>query len=65
MIVPFEFGFTVDGIGGFSFGQMVSSDRIPSAVKKAFEWQVTTVEHTVTPNDWTTTVNTVMRYKKK
>jgi len=65
MIVPFEFGFTTDGIGGFSFGQMVSSDRIPSAVKKSFEWQVTTVEHTVTPNDWTTTVNTVMRFKKR
>lgn len=65
MIVPFEFGFTVDGIGGFSFGQMVSSDRIPDNVKNAYEWQVTAVEHTVTPNDWTTTVNTVMRYRKK
>lgn len=65
MIIPFEFSFTLDGIGGFSFGQMVTSDRIPSAVSKQYEWQVTTVEHTLTPNDWITTVNTVMRYKKK
>jgi hypothetical protein len=65
MIVPFEFGFTTDGIGGFSFGQIVSSDRIPDNVANAYEWQVTAVEHTVTPNDWTTTVNTVMRFKKQ
>jgi hypothetical protein len=63
MIVPFEFSFTTDGIGGFSFGQMVSSDRIPSEVRSAYEWQVTSVEHSITSNDWTTTVNTVMRYK--
>jgi len=63
MIVPFEFSFTTDGIGGFSFGQMVSSDRIPSEVRSAYDWQVTAVEHSITANDWTTTVNTVMRYK--
>lgn len=63
MIVPFEFSFTTDGIGGFSFGQMVSSDRIPETVKAAYEWQVTSVEHSITANDWSTTVNTVMRYK--
>ena len=65
MIVPFEFSFTTDGIGGFSFGQMVTSYRVPDSVRNAYEWQVTAVEHTVTPNDWTTTVNTVMRYKKR
>jgi hypothetical protein len=61
--LPFNFSFTVDGIGGFEFGQMVSSDRIPPQIRKNFEWQITTVEHSITVNDWTTNVNTVCRYK--
>jgi len=63
MILPFEFSFTLDGIGGFAFGQMVTCDRIPPAVRDNYEWQVTTVEHEITVNDWSTTVNTVCRYK--
>lgn len=63
MILPFEFSFTVDGIGGFAFGQMVSCNRIPEAVRSRYEWQVTTVEHDITANDWSTTINTVCRYK--
>ncbi len=63
--LPFEFSFTVDGIGGFEFGQMVSSDRIPQEIRDNFEWQVTTVEHSITANDWTTTVSTVCRFMNK
>jgi hypothetical protein len=63
--MPFDFSFTLDGIGGFAFGQIVSSDRIPEAIRNGFNWQVTSVEHSVTPNDWSTTVNTVCRYKAK
>ena len=60
--MPFEFSFTLDGIGGFGFGQLVTCNRIPDAIRDKFHWQVTTVEHSVTPNDWSTTVNTVCRY---
>lgn len=59
--LPFVFSFTLDGIGGFSFGQTVTCDRIPEDVRKSFVFQVTAVEHSITPNDWTTTVNTVAR----
>jgi hypothetical protein len=31
--LPFDFGFTVDGVGGFAFGQLITSSRIPAAVK--------------------------------
>jgi hypothetical protein len=65
MILPFDFGFTLDGIGGFSFGQMVSSDRIPKQLRDYYYWQVTSVEHSVSPNDWTTTVSTVARVRPK
>lgn len=65
MILPFEFSFTLDGIGGFAFGQMVSCNRIPEEVRNAYDFQITSVEHSVSPNDWTTTVNTVCRWKAK
>lgn len=63
MPLPFEFGFTLDGVGGFAFGQIVSCDRIPEQIRNAYDFQVTTVEHSVTVNDWSVTVNTVCRYK--
>jgi hypothetical protein len=59
--LPFDLGFTVDGVSGFEFGQMISSDRIPEGIRKSFRWQVTKVEHSVTVNDWTTTISTVCR----
>jgi hypothetical protein len=65
MPLPFDFGFTVDGIGGFGFGQTITSDRIPPAVAKAFDFQITSVEHDISIQDWTTTVSTVARFKKQ
>ena len=65
MPLPFDFGFTVDGIGGFAFGQTITSDRIPPAVAKAFDFQITSVEHDISIQDWTTTVSTVARFKKQ
>jgi hypothetical protein len=59
--LPFDFNFTVDGISGFEFGQMVTSNRIPKAVESLFRWQVTKVEHKITPNDWETSISTVCR----
>ena len=65
MIIPFEFSFTLDGVGGFVFGQGISCDRIPEPVRSRYYFQVTSVEHSITVNDWTTTVNTVPRYKPR
>ena len=59
--LPFDFGFTVDGVSGFEFGQMITSSRIPAAVRDNFRWQVTKVEHSITANDWETSVSTVCR----
>jgi hypothetical protein len=61
MPVPFEFNCTMDGIGGFVFGQLISCDRIPQQIRDNFDFQVTSVEHSITPNDWTTTINTIAR----
>jgi len=61
--LPFDFGFECDGIGGFKFGQFISSDRLPPDVAKGWDFQVMKVEHSVTANDWTTKVNTIARRK--
>ena len=63
MIVPYEFSFTTDGIGGFAFGQLVTCDILPTSNTKKYHYQITAVEHNVTYGDWTTTVSTKARYK--
>lgn len=63
MILPIEFGFTLDGIGGFVWGQIVTSDRIPEAIRNNYDFQITAVEHSVSDGDWKTTVKTIARYK--
>ncbi len=63
VILPYEFSFTIDGIGGFEFGQMVTSNILPANASAVYVYQVTAVEHNVTHGDWTTTVKTVPRYK--
>lgn len=62
-IMPFQLSLSVTGIGGFSFGQLVTLDRLPGALKSKINYQVTAVEHSVTPDDWTTKINTVGRLK--
>lgn len=63
--LPFDFAFTMDGIGGFEFGQLVTSNRIPKAIRDEFRWQITKVEHSITANDWSTTVSTICRSQPK
>lgn len=62
-ILPMNFSVAVSGIGGFKWGQSVSCDRIPPDMTTSCNWQVTTVEHEVTPDDWVTRINTVARLK--
>ena len=63
MPLPFEFSLTLDGIGGFGFGQAITSTRLPSSITANWIFQVTAVEHSVTAQDWTTTINTIARLK--
>ena len=61
--VPLEFSVTLDGVGGFGFGQLITSDRIPESVRSKWNFQITAVEHSVTAQDWVTKINTVARFK--
>jgi hypothetical protein len=64
-LLPFEWSFTIDGIGGFKFGQYITHPRIPAEIRSVFKFQVTSVEHDISENDWKTTVNTIARYRKQ
>ena len=58
-----NFSATVSGIGGFRWGQSVTCDRLPADIRALTLYQVTAVEHDISPDDWTTTINTVARLK--
>lgn len=63
IVVPYELSFTLDGIGGFQFGQFITTDVLPKKQQDTYVYQVTAVEQDISYNDWTTTVKAVARYK--
>ena len=65
VVLPIELSITVDGIGGFKFGNGVSCDRLPLLYRTALLHQVTSVEHSISPSDWVTTINTIARLRPK
>jgi hypothetical protein len=62
-MLPLNFSAVVSGIGGFHWGQSVTCDRLPEDIKARTQYQVTAVEHSISVDDWTTTINTVARLK--
>jgi len=61
VMLPFDFGCELDGIGGFRWGQVVSCDRIPAPLRKDLQWQIIKVDQEVTVNDWVTKLGTMCR----
>ena len=63
--LPFEFSCTLDGIEGFVFGNAVTCNYLPTAYSNSSNnkicFTVSTVEHNISANDWTTTLNTICR----
>lgn len=62
-MLPLNFSAVVSGIGGFHWGQSVTCDRLPEDIRALTQYQVTAVEHSISVDDWTTTINTVARLK--
>jgi hypothetical protein len=60
-LIPINYGVVLDGIGGFSFGQSIDCSRFPKGWNQYFTYQVTVVEHSITHDDWQTTLSTVAR----
>jgi hypothetical protein len=64
VIYPLDFSVTLDGIEGFVFGNVITTNYLPKVYKREntdIAFTVTKVEHTIQNNDWTTTLSTVCR----
>ena len=63
-LFPLDFSCTLDGIEGFTFGNAITTNYLPTQYKKAdIAFTVTTVEHIITGGDWTTSLSTVCRFR--
>ncbi len=62
VLLPFEVSLTFDGIGGFSYAQLITVDALPEKYKSSYMYQIVGVEHDVTYGDWTTTIKSKPRY---
>lgn len=61
-IYPVELSITIDGISGFTFGNIITTNLLPQeyvAAKMVFA--ITKIDHKITPHIWETTLSTVCR----
>ena len=61
---PLDFSATIDGLEGFVFGNVITTNYLPilySTTNPPIAFTVTKVDHTISNNDWTTTLSTVCR----
>jgi len=59
---PIDFSCTLDGIEGFVFGNVISTNYLPTVYQKTkIAFTITKVEHTISANDWTTSLQTICR----
>ena len=65
-IYPIEFTFTIDGIHGFKFGDVIKTSLIPKHYN--IDWDIsftiTKILHKVTPSIWETTIQTAARLSR-
>lgn len=62
VIYPIDLTLTIDGIDGFNFGDVISTNLIPSRYnKEKMVFVVTKISHTIQNGVWETTLNTKSR----
>jgi hypothetical protein len=63
-VIPFDVEFTIDGIHGLRYGDVLTFDGLPDRYKKNVVFSIANVTHTVsTKGEWTTTVRCLTRTK--
>ena len=61
-IYPYDIEFTIDGINGFRYGDVLAFDAIPTKYKNGTTFSIISVNHNVTTTgEWTTDIKCVMR----
>jgi hypothetical protein len=62
--LPFSLKITMKGIGGFGFGQLITTNLIPKTIRDVYYYQILAVEHEYSnKTGWITTITTVPRTK--
>lgn len=62
LILPISMNFSVDGIGGLRWGNAIHIDYLPSRYKpEAVLFQITNITHEISPSEWNTSAETIMR----
>ena len=60
--IPFEASFTIDGIHGFRYGDVLQFDALPDRYRRNTVFSIININHTVGTNgEWTTGVKCIMR----
>jgi len=63
-IFPFDVSFTIDGINGFRYGDVLQFEGLPIRYRINTVFSVINVTHTIGSNGiWTTNVRCIMRPK--
>lgn len=65
ILLPFNFGITIDGFSGFVWGNAINFDYLPTRYNDRIYFQVTKISHDISVSDWTTTIETVMRLRNE
>ena len=60
-IIPIGFQGTFDGIGGMNWGQLFTIPQASPLLPPDYAFQVTSVKHTVSQDDWTTSIESALR----
>ena len=63
--LPFTMELKLVGIGGFEFGQLITCEFIPAAIKENFYYQIIAIEQFFRGDGWYTTLVTIPRTKTK
>ena len=62
--MPFEASFTIDGINGFRYGDVLQFDGLPKRYRKNTVFSITNINHTISgEGKWTTNITCIMRPK--
>jgi hypothetical protein len=63
-VIPFDVEFTIDGINGFRYGDILSFTALPSRYTTNAVFPIVGVKQSVnSEGQWTTTIRCIMRPK--
>lgn len=63
ILLPFNFKISMDGFSGLVWGNAIAFDYLPSRYENAVYFQITKINHDITPEGWETNIETVMRLR--